>query len=119
MTFKPALWHPIAVVLSGVNLVGIGFAVAAAEPWHAAVHGVFAVAFGLWAQRLRHDPRGSELGRMRQQLEQQARALEDAKTTLANQSIELAELQERVDFAERLLIQVRDRAPLGTREERG
>src|SRR5260370_564133 len=37
MTFKPATWYPIAVVLSVLNLVGVGFAPAGpagpAEPW--------------------------------------------------------------------------------------
>jgi len=119
MTFKSAFWHPIAVVLSGINLVGLGFAVGSAEPWHATAHAALTPAFALWAQRLRQGAGGSELARMNQQLEQQATALEDAQTTLANQSTELAELQERVDFAERLLAQARDRPPLGTREERG
>ena len=32
MTFKPALWRPIAFVLSVVNLVAVGFAAGAAEP---------------------------------------------------------------------------------------
>ncbi len=119
MTFKSALWHPIAVGLSLVNVAGLGYAVASAEPWHAAVHGTLALAFGYWAQRLRGGPGGSELARMKQQIEQQAATLDDTQITLANQSTELAELQERVDFAERLLVQVRDRAALGTREERG
>jgi hypothetical protein len=30
MTFKPAVWRPIAVVLSGLNVVAVGFAAAAA-----------------------------------------------------------------------------------------
>jgi hypothetical protein len=38
MTFKPAIWYPIAVVLGVGNVVGVGFAAQAAEPWHAAVH---------------------------------------------------------------------------------
>ncbi|MBI4421543.1 MAG: hypothetical protein HY560_12025 [Gemmatimonadetes bacterium] len=118
MTFKPALWHPIAVVLSVFNFAGFGFAVGSAEPWHATAHAVLALAFWLWAQRLRQGPGASELARVKQQLEQQAAALEDTRTTLADQSTQLAELQERVDFAERLLAQARDRMALGTREER-
>ena len=53
MTFKPALWQPIAVVLGAVNLVAVGFAAGDAEPWHAGIHAALALAFGLWAQRLR------------------------------------------------------------------
>jgi hypothetical protein len=51
-------------------------------------------------------------------LEQQAAALEDAQTALDNQSAHLAELQERLDFAERLLVQARDRPALGAGEQR-
>jgi hypothetical protein len=36
MTFKPRLWRPIAMVLSVLNVGGAAFAIAAAEPWHAA-----------------------------------------------------------------------------------
>ena len=56
MTFKPAIWYPIAVVLSVINVLGVGFAARSAEPWHAAIHAVLALAFGLWAQRLRQGP---------------------------------------------------------------
>jgi predicted nucleic acid-binding Zn-ribbon protein len=60
----------------------------------------------------------SEVARLRDQLEQHAAALEDAQNSLASQSTQLAELQERVDFAERLLAQGRDRTALrpGNRE---
>ncbi|MFL5535400.1 MAG: hypothetical protein ACJ8AP_06840 [Gemmatimonadales bacterium] len=53
MTFKAKIWQPIAVVLSAVNLVAVGFAAGAAEPYHSAVHAALALGFGLWAQRLR------------------------------------------------------------------
>jgi len=49
----------------------------------------------------------AELARVKQQLEEHAAALQDAQT-------QLADLQERVDFAERLLAQARDRSALGT-----
>jgi hypothetical protein len=119
MTFKPRLWLPIAAALSGINLVSAGFAAAAAEPWHATAHAAFALAFGLWAQHLGRGRGGSDLAGIQQQLEQHATALEDAQATLANQATELAELQERVDFTERLLAQARDRPPLALPEERG
>ena len=54
----------------------------------------------------------SDLTHLTDQLDQQAAALEDAQNTLANQSAQLAELQERLDFTERLLVQDRDRAAL-------
>ena len=58
----------------------------------------------------------SELAQVREQLEQHSAALQDAETTLAHQSTQLAELQERVDFTERLLAQGRDRTALGPGE---
>ncbi|MGH7519395.1 MAG: hypothetical protein ACREOC_18330 [Gemmatimonadales bacterium] len=96
MTFKPAIWYPIAVVLSVINLVGVGFAAGAVQPWHAAIHAALALAFGLWAQRLRQGPGGSE--------ELQAR-LEALEAEVSKLRQELSETQERLDFAERLLAQ--------------
>jgi hypothetical protein len=49
---------------------------------------------------------------MRQQLEDQAAALEDTQNTLASYANQLLELQERLDFAERVLTQIRDRQAL-------
>ena len=95
MTFKPAIWHPIAVTLSVINLVGVGFAAGAAEPWHAGVHAALALAFGLWAQRLRQGAGGSE---------SEAR-LELLEAEVSNLRRELSETQERLDFTERVLAQ--------------
>ena len=61
----------------------------------------------------------SELARIKQELEHHAAELEDAHSTLANQSTQLAELQERIDFAERLLATARDRPGLGPGETGG
>jgi hypothetical protein len=49
---------------------------------------------------------------MQELLDEHAAALQDARATLTRQSTELAELHERVDFAERLLAQARDRSAL-------
>ena len=61
----------------------------------------------------------SELAEIKQRFEEHAAALEDAQTTLTTQSTQLVELQERLDFAERLLAQARDRSALGGGEKRG
>ena len=95
MTFKPAIWYPIAVVLSVINLAGAGFAAGQAQPWHATIHAALALAFGVWAQRLRQGTGGSDL---------QAR-LEALEADLSTLRQELSEIQERLDFAERLLAQ--------------
>ena len=96
MTFKRAIWYPIAIVLSVINLVGVGFAAGKPQPWRAALHAALALAFGLWAQRLRQGPGGSELQAPLEGLESEVDALR----------AEVAELHERMDFAERLLAQV-------------
>ena len=99
MTFKPAIWYPIAVVLGAINLLGAGFAIGTAEPWHATVHAALALAFGLWARRLRQGPGGSELQAPLEVLE----ALEAVEFEVSKLRQELSETQERLDFAERLL----------------
>ena len=95
MTFRPALWHPIAMALSGLNLVGVGYAVALAEPWHAAAHAGLGLAFGFWARRLGGRPGVNEL-------ESGFDVLEAEVSDLRR---ELSEAQERLDFTERLLAQ--------------
>ncbi|MGE0354410.1 MAG: hypothetical protein AB7I33_02905 [Gemmatimonadales bacterium] len=54
MTFKPAVWSPIAAVLAVINVGAVWFAAQAGEPWHATIHAGLGLAFGLWAQHLRH-----------------------------------------------------------------
>jgi hypothetical protein len=107
MTFKPALWQPIAIGLSAINLVAVGFAAAAAEPAHAAIHSGVALAFGLWAQRMRQR---REVGGG--DLEVQDR-LEGLEAEMSNLKGELSEVQERLDFAERVLAQGAEARRLG------
>jgi hypothetical protein len=101
MTFKPAIWYPIAAVLSVINLVAVGFAAAEADPdpWHAGIHAALALAFGLWAQRLRQRRAGSEL----QAPLEVAEALEALEADVSQLRQELSETQERLDFTERVL----------------
>jgi hypothetical protein len=101
MTFKPAIWRPIAIVLSAVNLVAVGFAAGDAEPWHAGIHSALALAFGLWAQRLHRVPEGG-VGGISSELQAGFEALE---LEMGQMRQELTEAQERLDFAERLLAQ--------------
>ena len=49
----------------------------------------------------------------RPELGQLTERLDDAHAELANQATQIAELQERLDFAERLLAKARDRPGLG------
>ncbi len=54
----------------------------------------------------------SAVNQLSDQLRDHAAALEDVQNSLASQSNQLAELNERLDFAERLLAQGRDRTAL-------
>jgi len=109
MTFKPAIWFPIAVALSAINLVGVGFAVGPGEPWHASIHAALALVFGLWAQRLRRGPGDSRLQAPLEVSEELA-AL-DADVRRLRQ--EVSDMQERLDFTERVLARRSESPPSG------
>lgn len=101
MTFKPRIWYPIAVLLAVGNVFAAG--VVAGEPWHAGAHAALALAFGMWAQRLRQ---------RRDQAEDRASVeapegdrLELLEDELSRLRQELSEAQERLDFTERMLAQ--------------
>lgn len=101
MTFRPTMWYRIAVVLTLINLVGGGFALGSAEPGHAMIHGVLALAFGFWARRLRQRAGESE---RESEIESESEArLEALGAEVSNLRRELNETQERLDFAERML----------------
>ena len=106
MTFKPAIWYPISIVLSGLNLVGVGFAAGEAQAWHAGVHAALALGFGLWAQRMKQPPRGSEFPVPQEAFE----ALEAEVSRLRD---DLSETQERLDFTERLVVQAQEARRVG------
>jgi hypothetical protein len=95
MTFKPAIWRPIAAVLSVANLVAVGFAAGSAEPWHATLHAGLALAFGAWAQRLGRGPAPA--------LAQPEGRIDELAAEVDQLRGELAEAQERLDFTERVL----------------
>ena len=99
MTFKPAVWYPISVVLSVVNLIAVGFTAGPNQPVHATIHAALALGFGVWAYRLRQAPRDLE-GSAGFEVPARLDALEDEVGRMRQ---ELSETQERVDFAERLL----------------
>jgi hypothetical protein len=103
LTFKPAIWFPIAAVLSVGNVVAAGFAAGPGQAAHVTIHAALALAFGLWAQRLRQGTGGRELHARLEALE--ALDLEALETEMSKLRQELSETQERLDFAERLLAQ--------------
>ena len=107
MTFKPAIWTPIAAILSVLNLVAVGFAAGQPEPWHAGGHAALALGFGLWAQRLRQRSQGSELqGSELQGSAEIFEAIDGLEAEVSKMRRELGEVQERLDFTERMLAQV-------------
>jgi hypothetical protein len=103
MTFRPATWLPIAVLVSAANLVAVGFAAGSTEPWHAGVHAMLALGFGLWAQRLQRRLRQGDLEARLETPD--AERLEAFEAELGKLRQELSETQERVDFVERRLAQ--------------
>jgi nitrogen fixation/metabolism regulation signal transduction histidine kinase len=105
MTFKPRIWYPIAGVLSAVNLAAVAVAANTAEPLHATTHTALAVAFGLWAQRLRQR-------KSAEAMEPQER-LDALEADMGDLRQELTEAQERLDFTERMLAQGREARRVG------
>jgi hypothetical protein len=110
MTFKPALWQPIAIALSAANLVAVGLAAGTAEPMHAVGHTALALAFGLWAQRLRQRSKADET---QPRLETMPEFLEGMEGEMSSLRRELNETQERLDFVERVLARGREAPRVG------
>ena len=106
MTFRPAIWYPIAIVLSGLNLVGVGFAAGEAQGLHAGVHAALALAFGLWSQRMRQPSLHSEFP-------VPLEALEAIEAEVSRLRDDLSETQERLDFTERLVVQGQEARRVG------
>jgi hypothetical protein len=109
MTFKAAIWYPIAAALSVINLVAVAFTAGSGGVWHPAIHAALALTFGILAERLRQRG-GSERQGPAGTLEARFEAL-DAEVSKLRQ--ELSETQERLDFAERLLAQGREARRMG------
>lgn len=122
VTFKPKIWEPIAWILCLVNVGAVWFAALPAETWHATAHAVLAVAFGLWAQRLRgrrgalphllHGLADRPAGREAQEPNASVEDPNASVEELEDLGRRLSELEERVDFAERLLTKQREAAKL-------
>lgn len=112
MAFKSPLWFPIAVGLSLLNLGGVAFATGAL---HTTTHAALALGFGLWAQRLRRQqaPGGGEVQERLESLEDGASKFETLEAEMNRLRQELSETQERLDFAERVLAQGRERGRVG------
>lgn len=104
MSLNPRRWFPVAVVLGAVNVVAVWFAAVPAEPLHATGHAALAVAFAVWAQRLRS--RQLLEGTERREFDT-AEAVDSLDAEVEGLRRELGDAQERLDFAERMLVQQR------------
>ena len=109
MKFRSVIWQRVAFVLSAINFAAAGFAAAAAEPWHATAHVALAFGFGWWGQRLRQRRLDDEFKtEMHDTLQSPLERLQVLEDEVARLQQELNEVQERLDFAERLLVQGRE-----------
>jgi hypothetical protein len=75
MWFKHRAWIPVAWLLSLGNLGAVWFAAQPAEAWHATIHALLAVLFGVGAQRLmarQQTPSRAAIGDDREQRLEQA-----------------------------------------------
>jgi len=119
MWFRHRAWIPIAWVLSLINVGGVWFAAREGEPWHVTAHALLAILFALGAQRLRARQRPELTSRVVDPTEQ-GQTLDDVQARLGELDQlkqRMSELEERVDFAERLLVKHREAQRLGPRQD--
>lgn len=107
MWFKHRAWIPVAWLLSLGNLVAVWFAALPAEPWHATIHALLAVLFGLGAQRLEARRRASVRDAEPALADDRMRRLEQAIDSMA---VELERIGEGQRFVTKLLAE-RGREP--------
>ncbi len=115
MWFRHRAWVPIAWVLSLINFGGVWFAAREGQPWHVTLHALLAILFALGAQRL-HTRQRPELKSRVVDPTEQGQTLEDVEARLGELDQlkqRMSELEERVDFAERLLAKQREAQRLG------
>lgn len=110
MWFKHRAWIPVAWGLSVVNVAAVWFAARPGEPTHAALHALLAVGCALGA---RHLTARQRVDAPSEQLLQTLEQNERLQQTTDDMHARVLELEERVDFAERLLAQHRDAERLG------
>lgn len=114
MATRMRFWNVVLVLLSAANVVSVWFAALPGEAAHATLHAGLAVAFGLWAQRrMQVDLARRHPGELDEGNDVEIAALGDEVGEVRR---ELDAMQERLDFAERLLSQSRD---LERRSDRG
>jgi hypothetical protein len=115
MTLKHPAWKPVLWLLSLANVAAVWFAAMPGEPLHATSHAVLAVLFGLAAQRVgqRQEADADEVAGRLEELD----AGQPDLTKLQGVEGRIAQLEERLDFTERALVDVRSRAQRPPKEE--
>jgi hypothetical protein len=103
---KPTTKFQILFWLSALNLIFLGYALP--NLLHAAGHGLLALGFGLWAKRVRPLRGGDEETRPDAIGSENETRFENIGAEVSELRHQLAETQERLDFAERMLLQERE-----------
>lgn len=109
MWFKHRAWIPIAWGLSVINVAAVWFAAAPGEPLHATIHAALGVGFALGARRL---AARREVVTRQDMLHESLDRNEELELSVGDLQGRLVELEERLDFTERLLAQ-RDAERIG------
>jgi hypothetical protein len=105
MWFKHRAWIPLAWLGSAINVGAVWFAAMPAEPAHAALHAGLAVALALGA---RHLMARRQAALPSAELQQALDANEQLQQTIDALQPRVQELEERLDFTERMLVQHRE-----------
>lgn len=104
MWFKHRAWIAVAWIGSAVNVAAVWFAARPAEPLHATGHAALAVLLALGARYLTARRAGAIPG---EDLQQALDEGERLRQTIDELQPRIQELEERLDFTERLLAQQR------------
>lgn len=116
MWFKHRAWIPVAWLLSAANVVAVWFAAMPGEPLHATAHALLAALFGVGAQRLANRHRVTAVD---DEMVGSLRDMEEDLVRLQGVEGRLPELEERLDFIERALVEVRARRGERPRGDQG
>jgi len=103
--FKHRAWIPAAWLAATLNVAAVWFAAQPAEPFHATGHALLAVLLALGARHLTLRRQSATPGA---DLQQALEESEQLQQTIDAMHPRIQELEERLDFTERLLVQQRD-----------
>jgi hypothetical protein len=113
--FKHRAWIAVAWLLSLANLGGVWFAARPAEPWHATIHALLAVLFGVGAQHLaaRRNPTTVADVMTRQEIEARLARLDPQQVAQALDAIavEVERIGEGQRYVTKLLTERDARSP--------